>query len=216
MHNTRQHTTGTAVEEQPKMHMLTAVEITNFLKSSMKNITDSALYDDDIKQEYMKVDEAMLAIISEDVNKRLSSLKVKDTESLYANVYSEIVLHVPYNFPSISSQAVTLLFMKFADFVVTDYKTKQNGVSEIASSDQPSLSENEKLGLQYLVGYCIQNYFKKLKKSRHHDSLPIEQMLSILQATRCEETEELENNQTYNCIEPRWIMGSTSRYEQDF
>ena len=116
MHNTRQHTTGTAAEEQSKIYQLTAVEITKILEDSIKKITESTLYDGDIKEEYMKVDEATLTILTEDVKKRLDTLTVKDTESLYANVYSEIVFHVPNNFPSISSQALTLLLMKFADF----------------------------------------------------------------------------------------------------
>ena len=47
----------------------------------------------------------------------------KNVEALYSDIYSDLVLAAP---PSLTSQAGTLLFIKFAECAASDFKRKQN------------------------------------------------------------------------------------------
>ena len=124
----------------------------------------------------------------------MPKIKVKNLDDFYATYSSLIVRFSGKNFPKLSKSLSKLVVTKLGEFIINPKRENQ--------FEDPiftwNISDREILGLQYLGGYVILNFYKKLRNSTK--SLEFQQSMALLSACRLTNTEMLQNQKLVSAV----------------
>ena len=117
----------------------------------------------------------------------LKLTKNSNPEKFFSEFYGKIVLESE-KYAGVKNPQSTLITSKIAEKLLHYFKVlQQGGEGSLSSSSEAeqhlSLSERELHGLQYLAGYVVSNFMKKVENDKNYSSVENQNILSILDAS---------------------------------
>ncbi|KAJ7377602.1 hypothetical protein OS493_028162 [Desmophyllum pertusum] len=105
-----------------------------------------------------------------------SLVKKGDAEKFYSNFYGNVAANATRYFKGLTRNAATLLATKVADSMMLFCKQEKQTATNSVTAE---LTDKQKVGLQYIGGYVLQNLFKKHCRVNSDES---QQAMAILKA----------------------------------
>lgn len=186
-HVKQKHHTEFEVDLNYKM---TKTLLNDITKSAAEKLSTNNCYPPTIRQQFA---DFTASSISTEAIKNVqdiidSTIQIGNQEKFYSVFYREIVQN--HFFVELQSNCSTLLTMQLADKILNHFKSVTQQVIVTSQELAPVLNKNEMVALQYLSGYVLFNYNKKLRKSKKSNTLASQQMLEMLKTGRADENDE--------------------------